>query len=99
MSNERKSPDPHKRLDDLKDRIAETKAEMAQSGDIARHHRARIDEIYGRARKMRQKLLASDESIWDAMKDELVSEWQALKSGFEDWVNHVDEDYKHPGSR
>jgi predicted nucleic acid-binding Zn-ribbon protein len=98
MSSEKMPPDLHKRLDDLRDRIAEKKAEIARSSAIAVHHRARTDEIYGKARKTRQKLLASEESTWQAMKDELVSEWQALMSGFENWVSHVDENFKRRGS-
>ena len=98
MSSEKMPADLHKRLDDLRDRIAEKKAEIARSGAIAVHHRARTDKIYGTARKTRQKLLASEESTWQAMKDELVSEWQALMSGFENWVSYVDENFKRRGS-
>ena len=95
MSNVKGPSDLHKRLDDLEQRIAKKKAELARSGDIPAHHEAHLEDVYAKARKVRAKLFASDESTWDAVKDELESDYLAVAAHFEDWVNRLDEDYRH----
>ena len=79
-------------LDDLERRLKEKEAELSQIGQ-ASHYRKQIDDMYAKARAMRQKLVQPGETRWDAVKDEVESDWEILSHSFERWVAHVDSEY------
>jgi len=94
MSYDDDLSDLHKRLDDLETRLAEKEGEIAKRGPVPAHHRARIDALYAQARATRQKLSNSEETTWDAVKDEVAADWEALTASYQHWIEQVDADYR-----
>lgn len=94
MNAEERISELRRGLDELEKDLADRTADIGKSGEIPSHHRARIDEISARANAMRGKLDAAGQSTWDAMKHEVEAEWDILLHSFENWVRHVDRDYR-----
>ena len=94
MKREGGFTDVHHRLDELERRLAEKESEISGTGAGLRHHQDQIDDLYAKARALREKLVQPEETRWEAVGDEVEADWEILKHSFERWVAHVDEDFR-----
>jgi uncharacterized coiled-coil protein SlyX len=88
MSNGEGFREMHRRIDDLEKRLAAKAAEIGKAGKVPPDFQERIDEMYAKAKALRQKL--QREKGWEAVKDEAEADWDILSHSFERWVSHVD---------
>ena len=96
MSHDESFSGMRRRLDELEERLKEKEAELSRIGQVS-HYRHQIDDMYAKAKAIRQKLVQPGESRWDAVKDEVESDWEILSHSFERWVAH-DSEYGRRGT-
>jgi hypothetical protein len=92
MSHNESASDMSRRLDSLEKRLKEKEAELSRIGRVSQY-RKQIDDMFAKAGAIRQKLVQPGETPWEAVKDEVGSDWEILSHGFERWVAHVDSEF------
>lgn len=81
-------------IEALQSRLAEKVAEFRADERVPAEHRARFDTLAQQARAVKDKLPADEGSAWEAVKQEVKRDLDALAQDFEHTVNFIDEHYR-----
>jgi hypothetical protein len=74
--------------------LAAKVAEMRADERVSPEHRARLDTMEAQANAVQEKLPEEEGSAWDAVKQEVKRDLDALAQDFEHTVNYIDEHYR-----
>lgn len=82
------------RIETLQKRLGEKVAEFAADERVPAEHRARVGTMEEQAKAVKDKMPPEEGSVWDAVKQEVKRDLDALTQDFEHTVNYIDEHYR-----
>ena len=80
-------------LKELEDRLAEKKTKIDADAEAPAEGKAKIEAFEAKAAAVKAKLPAEEGSVWQAIKNEVNRDLNALSQDLEHTVNYIDEHY------
>lgn len=82
------------RVDDFQRRLADKVSEFTRDDRVPAEHRARVDAMQEQTAVVKEKLPREEGSVWDAVREEVQRDMEALSKDFEHTVAYIDQHYR-----
>lgn len=82
------------RLEAIENSIAAKIKEFRDDESVSPQRRERLGALQGKAADVKKKLPVEDGSVWDAVKQEIQHDMDALFKDFDHAVTYIDEHYR-----